>query len=46
VLDGFALLWREVAEAFHKLLNYSKVSDAWLNFDRAAGRAMEMERCR
>jgi hypothetical protein len=46
VLDGFALLWREVAEAFHQLLNYSKVSDAWLNFDRAAGRAMEMERCR
>jgi hypothetical protein len=46
VLDGFALLWREVAEAFHQLMGYPKVTDAWLNFDRAAGRAVEMERCR
>jgi hypothetical protein len=46
VLDGFALLWREVAEAFHQLMGYPKVTDAWLNFDRAAGRGLEMERCR
>jgi hypothetical protein len=46
VLDGFALLWREVAEAFHQLMGYPKVTDAWLNFDRAAGRAVEMEQCR
>jgi hypothetical protein len=46
VLDGFALLWREVAEAFHQMMGYPKVTDAWLNFDRAAGRAVEMEQCR
>lgn len=46
VLFGFKLLWTEIAEAFHQLFNYSKASDSWLNMDRAAGRALEMERCR